>query len=130
MGAMLSRLVAPDVQNGLLMLMDRTELWKGLFSLPTLLIAVLMLCGGFLLYCALTTDISPIITRLGATKMAVKGIQLSHDAEDDICPSINPPPAYNVHIKLITSTMVNIALVEESSSGLLAMAPPMAANEQ
>ena len=53
MGAMLSRLVAPDVQNGLLMLMDRTELWKGLFSLPTLLIAVLMLCGGFLLYCAL-----------------------------------------------------------------------------
>ena len=52
-GAVLSRRIAPDVQNGLLMLMDQTELWRGVFSLPTVLIAVLMLGGGFLLYCAL-----------------------------------------------------------------------------
>ncbi|MBQ7322580.1 MAG: ABC transporter permease [Clostridia bacterium] len=52
-GGMLMKAVNPDSQNALLMLMDQIELWDGIFSLPTLLISVLMLCGGFLLYCAL-----------------------------------------------------------------------------
>ena len=53
-GAALVRVADPDAQNGILMLMDQTELWQGLFSVPSLLIAALMLCAGFLLYCALS----------------------------------------------------------------------------
>ena len=34
-------------------LIDQIELWGGIFSLPAILLSVLMLCGGFLLYCSL-----------------------------------------------------------------------------
>ena len=47
------RLLSPDSQMGLLLLIDQIELLGGIFSLPAILLSVLMLCGGFLLYCSL-----------------------------------------------------------------------------
>ena len=52
-GAALVRAISPDSSMGLMLLIDQLELWSGMFSLPTVLISVLMLCSGFLLYCAL-----------------------------------------------------------------------------
>lgn len=52
-GAAAVRLLSPDSQMGLLLLIDQIELWGGIFSLPAILLSVLMLCGGFLLYCSL-----------------------------------------------------------------------------
>ena len=52
-GAVAVKLISPDSQMGLLLLIDQIDLWGGMFSLPTILLSVLMLCVGFLLYCAL-----------------------------------------------------------------------------
>ncbi len=53
LGAVAVRLLSPDSQMGLLLFIDQIELWGGVFSLPAILISVLMLCSGFLLYCSL-----------------------------------------------------------------------------
>ncbi len=52
-GGVIVRWIEPNSQMGLLLFMDQLKLWGGAFSLPAVLIAVLMLCAGFLMYCAL-----------------------------------------------------------------------------
>ncbi len=53
-GGAVCRAVAPDAQFALLQLFDSLELLHGLFSLPSVLLALGIIIGGFLIYCALS----------------------------------------------------------------------------
>lgn len=52
-GAWLCRTLAPEAQLGILTFFDSLSVLEGMFSLPAVALAVSLLLGGFLIYCAL-----------------------------------------------------------------------------
>ncbi|MBE6919592.1 MAG: hypothetical protein E7469_07910 [Ruminococcaceae bacterium] len=52
-GAALCRSIAPQAQFGILTFFESLSLFEGMFSLPAIALAVGIVLGGFLLYCAL-----------------------------------------------------------------------------
>ena len=54
LGAFLCRTVAPEADFGILTFFDSLHLFEGIFSLPAIVLAVAIVVGGFLIYCALS----------------------------------------------------------------------------
>ena len=53
-GAALCRSIAPQADFGILAFFDSLALFEGMFSLPAVVLAVAIVLGGFLIYCALS----------------------------------------------------------------------------